>query len=381
MTSLGARSAQWLSRLVQIPSVTPIQAGPTAGVAGEARIAGQLAKWFTELGGAVHIDEVKPNRPSVYGIWRGRTRRWAGVDVHTDTVGVEQMISDPFSGEIRDGRVWGRGAVDTKATLGVILALLETMVERGLEPETTILVGATIDEEFGASGAPAFAQWMRREGITLDQLAVAEPTNCVPIYGHKGVARFELTVEGRAAHSSQPDLGQNAIVAAAHIVLAYQERHQQLQREHRSGPLGVPALTVSLIQGGTGINVVPDLCRVSVDRRVVDGERPATVIDALYDQAVRICPLPISLCRLREMDAFLQSPDLPWISEMAKWTGSQPQVAPYGTNAWAYVDLPGECIVIGPGSIDQAHGSEEWVEISELEKLSAIYAKWWGVDL
>ena len=116
--------------------------------------------WFADLGGEVSVEEVAPGRPNVYAIWPGRTRRWAAVDVHTDTVGVEQMAGDPFSGAIRDGRVWGRGAVDTKASLGVILAVLEQMQRSGQQPEPNLLIGATMDEEVYATGAPAYAAWI-----------------------------------------------------------------------------------------------------------------------------------------------------------------------------------------------------------------------------
>src|SRR5579871_4685725 len=113
----GDRIAAWLRRLVRIPSVTPVQAGPRAGIVGEAEIAAQVAGWFTAFGGVVVMEEVFPNRPNVYAIWRGTSEAWAAVDVHMDTVGVEQMLGDPFCGEIAEGRVHGRGAADTKATL------------------------------------------------------------------------------------------------------------------------------------------------------------------------------------------------------------------------------------------------------------------------
>src|SRR5512141_1277369 len=96
------RLAAWLSRLVQIPSVTPYQAGPRAGQPGEGRLAAQLSEWFTALGGQVHRDEVLPDRPNIYAIWRGMSDRWLAIDAHMDTVGVEQMAGDPFSGHIAD---------------------------------------------------------------------------------------------------------------------------------------------------------------------------------------------------------------------------------------------------------------------------------------
>jgi acetylornithine deacetylase/succinyl-diaminopimelate desuccinylase-like protein len=376
--SLAAQAAHWLSRLVQIPSVTPIQAGPRAREPGEARIAAAIAGWFRDLGGEVVVEDVLTNRPNVYGLWRGQTDTWVAVDVHVDTVGVEQMTGDPFSGAIRAGRVWGRGAVDTKATLGVILALLEAAQAAPATPIPNLLIGATVDEEFGATGAPAFAAWMRRQTFTVSQLVVAEPTNCAPVYGHRGVARFELTFRGIPAHTSQPDLGKNAVVAAARTVLAYADEHARLQTLP-SAALGRAALTTSLIQGGTGINVVPDRCVIAVDRRIVDGEEPHAVIDVLNATAQAAGGLPVEIRRLREIHAFLQPPDSGFVRCLAGWSGQSPQVAPYGTNAWAYRDLPAAVAVIGPGSIDQAHGAEEWVEIAELDRLARIYAAWWGL--
>ena len=375
----GNRIAEWLSQLVQIPSVNPVQAGPRAGEPGEARLAAHLAEWFQQLGGEVHTHEVLPNRPNVYAIWRGKTDRWAAVDTHMDTVGVEQMTDDPFDGRIADERVYGRGAVDTKATFAVVLSLLEAMHKARQTPEPNLLIVATVDEEHDTTGAFAFADWVRRQGIALDQLAVAEPTLCRPIYGHKGVVRLEFTVAGKATHTSQPQLGKNAITAAARLVLALEEENERLLAEPPKTVLGHPTLTVSMINGGTGLNVVPDTCQVAIDRRTVAGEEAAEVAAALRALAERSCPLPLTTRPICEFDAFLASPDGPWIRQLAKWSGLAPDVVPYGTNACAYGGLAQETVVIGPGSIDQAHGAVEWVEIAELEKIAGIYARWWGI--
>ena len=372
--------ATWLARLVQIPSVSPAQAGPRAGVAGEAAIATQVAKWFQQVGGEAHVAAVLPNRPNVYGIWRGRSDQWLAVDVHVDTVGVEQMIGDPFSGEVRAGKVYGRGAVDDKATLAIVLALLEAMQATGQSPRANLLIAATVDEEVGATGAPASAAWIAGQGITIDELIVAEPTRCTPIHGHKGVVRLAFTVQGKTAHSSQPYLGHNAIVGAAELVMALQDEHDRLQT-HAPTPLGNPMLTVTLVAGGNGINVVPDACTVSLDRRVVAGEKATTVVAALQTLAQRNCFLPLTTKELMALDAFYQPPDSGLVRDLSAWSGQPPEVAPYGTNAWAYNELASQCVVFGPGSIDQAHGAEEWVTVAELAKAAAIYAQWWGVEM
>lgn len=378
--SITERSATWLSHLVQIPSVTPIQAGACAGEPGEASIAAAIAQWFKRLGGDVAIDEVLPGRPNVYGLWPGESDAWFAVDIHVDTVGVEQMTDEPFSGDISEGRVWGRGAVDTKASLGVILALIEHFQLTHQLPRANLLIGATVDEEFGATGAPAFAAWIAEQGIDVTQIVVAEPTRCVPVVGHRGVARFELTFIGEATHSSQPDLGRNAIVAAARTVVAYADEHQRLQTLPPAN-VGHGTLTSTIIGGGSGNNVVPDRCTLFIDRRVVDGEEPEIVINDLYRMAQQHGNLPVELTRQLEIHAFHQPSNSAWIQQLAEWSGSAPQLAPYGTNAWAYRNLPCETVVIGPGSVDQAHGAREWVEVAELEKIGQIYANWWGIDI
>jgi acetylornithine deacetylase/succinyl-diaminopimelate desuccinylase-like protein len=378
--SLAERAAAWLSHLIQIPSVTPAQAGPRAGQPGEQAIADALANRFKRLAADVAIDEVLPGRPNVYGLWPGESDELLAVDVHMDTVGVEQMLGAPFSGEIREGRVWGRGAVDTKATLGVLLALVEHMQYTHQLPRANLLIGATVEEEFGATGAPAFATWIAENDLHVTQMIVAEPTLCVPVIGHRGVARFELTFLGQAAHSSQPDLGRNAIVAAARTIVAYDNEHHRLQ-ELAPAHVGHATLTSTLIQGGSGNNVVPEHCTLFVDRRVVDGEEPATVINELYSLAQEQAGLPVELSRQLEIHAYYQPSSSEWVKALSSWSGNAPELAPYGTNAWAYRNLPCETVVIGPGSIEQAHGPREWVELAELEKILAIYAKWWGIDI
>src|SRR5690606_22035678 len=114
-----------------------------------------------------------------------------------------------------------------------------------------ILIGATVDEEVGATGAPAFADWLAHQPFAVSQLVVAEPTQCVPVIGHRGVARFQLRFVGKSAHSSQPDMGCNAIVGAARTVIAYDQEHKRLQALSPT-TLGRSTLTSTLINGGTG---------------------------------------------------------------------------------------------------------------------------------
>lgn len=135
-------------------------------------------------------------------------------------------------------------------------------------------------------------------------------------------------------------------------------------------------LTVTTIQGGRGANVVPDGCTLGIDRRLAPGENGRVVAEELLRLAAEACTLPLSAEVIKQINPFLQPSDSPWVRRLAAWSGRDPAVAPYCTNAWAYPDVARERVVIGPGSIEQAHGSEEWVEIAELEKLAAIYGRW-----
>ncbi len=374
------RVIEWLQRLVQIPSVGPVNVGPRSGKINEGWIAAQVAEWFEALGGEVEQDDVFPGRPNTYGIWRGSSDRWIAVDVHIDTVGIETMLGDPFDGRLENGRVYGRGSVDTKASLGVVLALLENLQQRGESLRPNLVVCASADEETGCGGAPVFARWVHERGIALDELIVAEPTMCAPIYGHRGAANLLFEIQGEAAHSSLPDLGKNAIVAAAPLIAALDAEHQRIRALPPTTDVGSPTLTVSMISGGQALNVVPDQCRIHVNRRVVPFEDPAAVGAALEVYAREHCPLPVTMTTIHELTAFYQPPDTPFVQQLSAWSGMAATTAPYGTNAYAYSHLAKGVAVFGPGSIDQAHRDVEWIDVAELEKVMAIYAMWWELD-
>ena len=188
---------------------------------------------------------------------------------------------------------------------------------------------------------------------------MSEPTGCVPIYGHKGGAGYEVAVRGEAAHSSRPELGRSAIVAAARAVLALQDEHDRLQTEEPLTEVGVGSINVGLISGGTAGNIVPDLCTFTVGRRVCpgeDAEAVAAALQELIEGAVAPCTATFTPIGTGVPSAgFYQPPDTPVVRTLAEATGSAPAVAPYGTNALRYVGFGEQLVVFGPGSIDDAH--------------------------
>lgn len=335
-----------------------------------------LAAEFVRLGGEATVHEVLPGRPNVYGRWTGTSGGWRAVDIHTDTVGVEQMEGDPFGGEIAGRRVHGRGSVDTKASLAVVLALLEEVSAGELRLGANLLILATVDEEVEAQGAPAGAAWMASQAITAAEMTVAEPTNCRPVVGHKGALRMRFSVEGVSSHSSIPDMGRNAILGASSLANAFAEEHARLAGSPHP-LLGPGTLTVTRISGGRGDNVVPDECRLVIDRRLTAGEVPESIAAGLAGLAAGRCALPVTAETLKAIPPFLQDGSTAWLRALARWSECDPGVVPYGTNAWAYAGVAEQRVVIGPGSIEQAHGRVEWVDVSELARLERIYRLWW----
>lgn len=372
--------ALWVGRLVRIPSVSPAHAGPRAGAPGEKEIGRAVAGWFREFGGEVTVEEVTPGRPNIYGVWPGSGGPAAALDVHLDTVGVEQMTGDPFSGELCEGRVWGRGAVDTKASLGVALALLQAMHRQGLRPSGELILLATMDEEDGGTGAGAAAEWLLTRGSLPAEMVVAEPTGCTPMVAHRGVLRVEWEIRGEAAHTSRPRGARNAIHAAGSLIGALTREAARLAAlpEAKPARLGSGDLSVTLVEGGRGSNIVPDLCRVVIDRRLGAGETSSGVGAELNRLAEAACPLPIEMRIMKALEPFERRPEDPWPRRAAELTGCAPDSVPFGTNAFRYGGLGGGLVVLGPGSIKQAHGPEEWVELAELERLARFYSRWWN---
>ncbi len=383
--NLGTSCAEWVSRLVQIPSVNPLHAGPSCGVAGEHAIAVALADWFTSLGASeVVLDDVVDGRPNVYGFFSGRTGRLTVLDIHIDTVTVENMTDPPFDGRIADGYVWGRGALDTKASMGVICALLESWSAQGLRPESTLLVVGSVGEEAGGLlGAARFRSWATKRGLDIDELVICEPTDCAPIHGHKGAVGLRITVVGESAHTSTPEQGKNAIYAAARVIAALEAHHHELVAEVAQTAVGTGTLAVSMINGGIAPNVVPDRCTITVGRRLAPFEVPRQAYDRIESVAraasslsLEVEPVFVFADGQPGAPAFYQSPDSNLVRTFAEAAGTQPATAPFGTNALRYDGFATTKIVFGPGNIEDAHKPTERVAIADLERTAQAFTAW-----
>lgn len=372
--------AERVGDLVRIPSVNPGQAGPSSGDDGERTLSAWMADRCDGLGADVVVDHVEDGRNNVYAHFAGTTEQVITVDVHLDTVGVEHMTVDPFDGRVEDDRVWGRGSVDTKASLAIVLAVLEELRNEGAQPVPNVNVVGTVAEEMGGLiGASRYRDWLLERGDRIDQLVVAEPTMCAPVHGHKGGVGLEVCVHGHAAHSSKPHLGKNAISAAARIVTAIDAEQERLQAAGGATAVGPGTVSVNEMSGGIARNIIPPLCELYIGRRTAPGENPDLVFDELsrlVADAAAPLETTIELANGFASSGFWQDPDSELVRMLADLCGSEPDVATYGSNALRYEPVTDNMVVFGPGSIDQAHQAIEWIDVSEIERCATLYRKW-----
>lgn len=371
-----------LQDLVTIPSINPSGGAPDDHTLGERRMVEYLEALLRAEGIDCVRQEALPGRENLLAWVQGRAPEPVILEAHTDTVSVEGMAIEPLEPRLEDGKVYGRGSCDDKASLAAMVTALVRVARRGT-PERTCLVAATCDEEFGFSGVRAFLAQPEVVGLSpaLLQRAVAcvgEPTGLDVVIAHKGAFRWRIRTHGEAAHSSQPDRGQNAIYSMARIVSALERYAETLLQRQKHPLVGGPTFSVGVIHGGSAVNIVPDLCEVLVDRRLIpgeDGEAAEAEIRSFLSDCVE-GELDISTLLV---DWPMETPADAGIVHRAKAaaeavlgearvTGVQ-----YGTDASKMARVGVECIVCGPGDIAQAHTALEWVEVQQVEAAARFY--------
>ena len=362
-----------LCKLVALASVTP-QSGEPDETHGEARIVGFLMGLFVRQGIDVERQEVWPGRANVLARVEGRGGPSLIFEAHTDTVEVANMEIEPFSPQVRDGKVFGRGACDNKASLAAMITALQSVTGRGLPPGD-ITLAATCDEEYRASGV----RYLTDHGFRADGGVVGEPTKLKLVIAHKGALRLQIVTRGRAAHSSEPEKGESAIFHMARVVSALEEYGKTLSLREKHPLVQGPTVSVGLISGGQAPNIVPDRCEIVVDRRMVPGEK-AEVVEGELRQwlADRLAGVPWEMKVLLRGEGMEAAPDSPIVRRCAgaldRVLGSHVVTGvPFGTDASRLSAAGTPSVVLGPGDIAQAHTALEWVAIEQVEAAVRVY--------
>jgi acetylornithine deacetylase/succinyl-diaminopimelate desuccinylase-like protein len=381
-----------LADLIRRPSVNPMGRDISGPEYLEGRVADHLVQRFTAAGLPWARQPVAPGRDNVVArleatVPDAPVLLW---DAHQDTVPVEGMTIEPFTPLVRDGRMYGRGACDVKGGMAAMLLALEALQASARPRLATVVFSATVNEEFGFSGAraltrlwgepaPADAAARQLVGNRPVLAVVAEPTALDLVVQHKGAVRWRIRVRGRACHSAFPEQGKNAIYPAGRVILAIEALAAELQSRHADHPCGPPTLNLGTIHGGAGVNLVPDLAVLEVERRVLPGESPvaaraevmARIAAACGAAADAVAHDPPFLESAGLADAAGDPPAARWLESLAAAAragghAARRTAARYGTNASVFAEAGVPSVVFGPGCIAQAHTADEWIELAQV---------------
>lgn len=381
-------ASKTLADLIALPSVNPMGRPVSGPEYGEARMTAYLQDLFSRLGLPWQRQEVEPGRDNIIARLDGDGPGVLMLEVHQDTVPVDGMTIDPFTPDVRGGRIYGRGACDVKGSMAAMLAALARLVQERPKGMPTILLVCAMNEEFGSAGATALVDLWQPDSQTLfprrpDAAIVAEPTQLNVVVAHRGILRWKCHVHGRSAHTSQPQLGDNAIYKMCRVIQAFKRYHNDVIPTLPEHPLcGRPCLTVSTITGGVSVNVVPRLCTIEIDRRLSPGEDGPAVYQQILQYVIDnsgVDPQAIEQEPPYRMIAGLSEESNGPLAERLAAVARRvvPDCSlrgvPFGTDAPPISQSGVPTVVFGPGSIDQAHTPDEWLDLDQLERGAEIY--------
>jgi acetylornithine deacetylase len=348
--------------LVRIDSVNP---DLVAGGAGEGEIAKFVGGWLEEAGLEVETEEIAPGRFNVVGIARGSGGgRTLLLNAHMDTVGTAGMDA-PLEPRASDGRLYGRGAYDMKASLAAIMLTGAGAVGSGLRGD--VIVTAVCDEEVGSIGSEAAARRYAAEGAI-----VAEPTEERLAVAHRGFAWIELETRGRAAHGSRPDLGEDAIARMGEVLVRLTALHEELRRRAPHRFLGTGSAHASLIEGGTELSTYPDRCVLQAERRTLPGETEA---DVAAEARALLADLEGSARVTFFREPFEVDEGDDFVRLVRRHAGDPELIGvPFWADSALFAGAGIPTVVYGPKG-EGAHAAVEWVEVASAERCAEVYAR------
>jgi acetylornithine deacetylase len=291
---------------------------------------------------------------------------------HTDTVPYDPNWREALTLTEKDGRLFGRGACDTKAFIAAALSAAAAFDLSKLARPLALIF--TADEEIGLVGAKRLAE---ARALQTRYAIVGEPTSLRPMRGGKGYCLAEITVKGREAHSAYPALGSSAVVGAARLITRLETIAEQLQSdEHAAFDPGFTTLNVGLIRGGTAKNVIAGECKFTLEWRPIPGQGPEKLLQLLsaaIEEEKKSDPgLVFEVDAGRTDEGYETSPDSRLVKLLENLSGQSAGTVAFGTEAAQMTALGAEAVVMGPGDIRVAHRTGEFVPIDELERCVEI---------
>ena len=374
--------------LVRIPSVYR----PEGAEGNEERAAGVVAEYLRGAGFGVRTEEVAPGRPNVWAVWEGDLPgRTLLFEAHTDVVtegAAEEWEHPPFAADLVDGRIYGRGACDTKGNLAAAILAVRAIKDSGVPFPGRLVLCHPVDEEGMMGGIKAFIERGHAEGV--DAAVICEPEENRICVEQKGAMRVEVAVRGKMAHGAMPLSGINPVTRAARFVVAVEELEREEINRHGEDPfLGYPSLTPTILMGPDcgepQINVVPASAYVALDIRTTPAQSHEGLVGKLESILSRLAsadPDFDATLRVIEERPPTETPrDEPLVRAMdlayRQLTGEEPRYdgvpgATDGTFLHARAGIP--IVTTGAGNREIPHHKDEWVDVEELLAACRLYA-------
>jgi succinyl-diaminopimelate desuccinylase len=374
--------------LVCIPSVYR----PEEPDGNENRVASFVADHLENAGFEVWVEVVAPGRPNVWAVWEGdRPGKTLLYEAHTDVVtegSAEDWEHPPFGAERVEGRIYGRGACDTKGNLAAAVMAVRAIRDSTVPFPGRLILCHPVDEEGMMAGIKAFIERGHAEGV--DAAVICEPEENQLCIKQKGALRVEVNLRGRMAHGAMPQSGVNPVTRAARFIVAVEELEREEMERHGEDPfLGYSSLTPTILMGpGSGepqINVIPASAYVALDIRTVPDQSHSELVERLEDILARLASedpdFDATLEVIEERPPTETPIDEPLVRAMAEayyhLTGEEPAYngvpgATDGTflHAWAGVPI----VTTGAGDREIPHHADEWVDVEELITTCKLYA-------
>jgi succinyl-diaminopimelate desuccinylase len=374
--------------LVRIPSVYR----PEEADGNEVRVARFVATSLERTGFEVKTEEVAPGRPNVWAVWEGgRTGKTLLFEAHTDVVtegSAEDWDHPPFGAERDRGRIYGRGACDTKGNLAAAVVAVRAVKDSGVPFPGSLILCHPVDEEGMMTGIKAFIERGHADGV--EAAVICEPEENQLCIKQKGALRVEVTLRGAMAHGAMPQSGVNPVTRAARFVVAVEELEDEEIERHGEDPfLGYPSLTPTILMGpGSGepqVNVIPASAYVALDIRTVPDQSHRDLIERLEDIIARLASedpdFDATLEVIEERPPTETPKDEPLVGAMERaydhLTGQEPIYngvpgATDGTFLHAWAGIP--IVTTGAGDREIPHQADEWVDEEELLTTCKLYA-------
>jgi acetylornithine deacetylase len=362
--------------LIHINSANP---SLTADGLGEAEIGAYLARVLQSAGLQVFTHSLAPQRVNVVGILRGAgDGKSLLLNAHMDTVGFEDMPA-PFSGEIRGGRVYGRGSQDMKGSLAAMVAAALAVKSLAVPLRGDLIIACVADEEYASIGTADLVKHYH-----ADAAIVTEPTDLVIGLAHRGFIWFEVETTGRAAHGSRYAEGIDAIMHMGRFLSGLERLEKELRQRPPHPIAGTPSLHASTIQGGSELSIYPAHCRLAIERRTIPGETVDYAVgelqqildqlrieDSQFDASVRptLWRSPFEIDPRAEIVGLVEQAVSRQLNRQPRHGG-----ASFWTDAALLADAGIPSLLLGPAGAG-LHSAEEWVDLQSTFDLAEILAR------